>query len=66
MDRLDINSLPKIKDSKEKIKKTFLLTPESVEVYEKAKVLKGIDTTKLCTDAVEKTLQSIKHLLNEK
>ncbi len=60
---IKLESLPKIKDSKEKIKKTFLLTPEAVEVYEKAKVLKGIDTTKMCTDALETTLLSIKHLV---
>ena len=62
---LTINDLPTIKDSKEKFKKTLLLSKDANEIYEKGKALKGIDTPRLCADAVEKAMLSIKHLVLE-
>jgi hypothetical protein len=59
---MDIKDLPKIKDTKEKSKKTFFLSIEAAKVYTEGKN-KGVDTTKICTDALEKALLDIKHLI---
>ena len=62
---MNINSLPKIKDSKVKIRKTFLITEHAAEVYVQAKNKLGIDTTKMCTDAIEKIMNDISKLMSK-
>lgn len=61
---MDINSVPKVKDSKIKIKKTFLITEQAADVYVQAKNKLGIDTTKLCTDAIEQVMADVKKLMS--
>ena len=56
--------MPKVKDSKIKIKKTFLITEQAADVYVQAKNKLGIDTTKLCTDAIEKVMADVKKLMS--
>lgn len=52
-----------VKDSKVKIKKTFLLTEQAADVYVQAKNKLGIDTTKLCVDAIEKVMSDVSKLM---
>ncbi len=60
---MDINSLPKVKDSKLKVRKTFLITESAADVYMQAKNKYGIDTTRLCADAIEKVMADVKKLI---
>lgn len=62
---MELKDLPKLKDTKDKFKKTFLLTEEAVKIYVQGKEKLNIDTTKLCTDAIENSLLSIRHLLDK-
>jgi len=62
---MELNELPKLKDTENKFKKTFLLSEEAVRIYVQAKQKLNVDTTKLCTDAIENSLLSIKHLLDK-
>jgi hypothetical protein len=62
---MELKDLPKIKGSKAKIKKTFNISKEAIEVYEKAKEYHDIDTPGMCTQAIEKAMLSIKHLINK-
>lgn len=59
---LELKDLPKTKDSKTKIRKSFNLTPEAVEIYEKAKI-SGIDSSGYIQNIIEDALFKIKHLI---
>lgn len=59
---LEIKDLPKTKDSKLKIRKSFNLSAEAVEIYEKARIV-GIDSSGYIQDKIEKALLDIKHLV---
>lgn len=60
---MELKDLPKIKGYKSKVKKTFNITKEAAEIYELAKEQHDIDTTDMCTQAIEKAMLSIKHLV---
>jgi hypothetical protein len=62
---MNINSVPRLKDTKLKIKKTFAITESAADTYVKARE-HGIDTTKMCSDALEKTLAGIRELITKK
>lgn len=66
MDKITLDSFPKLKDIKEKQKKTFMLSAEVCEIYVKAKYKLGIDTTQVCTEAIERALLKIKPFLENK
>lgn len=59
---LDIKQLPKTKDSKNKIRKSFNLSPKAVEIYEKAKNV-GIDSSAYVQETIEQALSKIEHLV---
>lgn len=56
---MDLKNLPKLKESKTKIKMTFCLSKEAYETYILLKN-KGYDSTKVVTDAIEKTMNELK------
>lgn len=56
---MHIDSFPKTKSSKDKVKKTFYITLEEEQIYLKAKEL-GIDAPKYVTTAIQKAIQDLK------
>jgi len=59
---IEMKDLPKTKDSKLKSRKSFNLSTEAVEIYEKAKNV-GIDSSGYIQDKIESALRDIKHLV---
>ena len=56
---MDLNNLPKLKESKTKIKQTFCLSRDAYEAYVMAKQ-KGYDSTAYVTSLIEKALLDLK------
>jgi hypothetical protein len=56
------DDLPKCTDVKNKVKKSFSLSREAVEVYETAKA-KGVNTTKIVEEKIEEVLKEVSQLL---
>ena len=59
---MDINTAPRLKDTKLKVKKTFAISQEAADTYIKAKEL-GVDATKICTDSLEESLDKIRRMI---
>lgn len=57
-----LDELPKCPDTKNKVKKTFSLSREAVEIYELAKS-KGVNSTQIVEEKIEQVLKAIKPLL---
>lgn len=56
------DELPKSPDTKNKVKKTFSLSREAVEIYETAKN-KGVNSTVIVEQKIEEVLKDLKNLL---
>lgn len=56
---MNLKDLPKLKESKNKIKMTFCMTREAYDTYSLLKN-KGFDAPKVVTDLIEKTLMDLK------
>ena len=54
-----LETLPKTKDVKEKIRKTFHLSKDAADTYEKCKLI-GINSTEHVSNKIEEALLAIK------
>jgi hypothetical protein len=61
---MDLKSLPKIKDVKNKIKVTFCITQDSYDTYMHSKA-KGYDTTQRVVELIEEYLSNMRDALNQ-
>jgi hypothetical protein len=61
---MDLNALPKLKESKTKIKQTFCLSKDAYDAYVMAKQ-KGYDSTAYVTSLIEKALLELKANLDK-
>lgn len=63
--KTELDNLPKLKDTKLKIKMTFCMTPEAHRIYILAKQNLNVDTTEMINQAIANTMLSIKHLVDK-
>lgn len=56
------DELPKCTNVKDKVKKSFSLSREAVEIYEAAKN-KGVNSTRIVEDKIEEVLKEVSQLL---
>jgi hypothetical protein len=62
---MDLKDFPKIKDAKNKVRKTFLISEDHAHVYVMAREKLNIDTPKICNDAISNALESVKLMLEK-